>query len=86
MTPKKQSEVQNIGVEGQFRHPVSKRVITGVRMPTGLKFRPECVYMGKNDWVNCPQPFLDGKTVLQCPNTPWFITSPTKKGETSKSD
>ena len=73
--------------EGQFRHPVSKRVITGVRMPTGLKFRPDYLFIGEKDWAKCPKALVDGKTVLQCPNTLWVIPSPTpKKQERTRPD
>ena len=63
--------------EGQFRHPVSKKLIIGVRMDTGLKFKPNYLFVGRTDWAKCPKALVDGKTVLQCPNTLWIIPSST---------
>ena len=62
--------------EGQFRHPVSGRVITGVRMPTGVIFQRNYFYRGDKDWIPCPPQLADGKSKLGTLNTFWVMPSP----------
>ena len=59
--------------EGSFAHPVSKKVITGIRMMPGMIFKSEAVYLGTNDWVKCPSQLADGTTKLGTRDTLWVI-------------
>ncbi|MBI4155798.1 MAG: hypothetical protein HY507_01025 [Candidatus Zambryskibacteria bacterium] len=67
------SQVQPVQEEVSFAHPVSKRVVTGVRMVPGMTFKPEAVYLGTKDWMKCPPQLADGTTKLRSRDTLWII-------------
>ena len=76
---RKKAEDKTPSVEGIFRHPVSKRTITGVMMVAGMIWTKGDVWKGKEDWVPCPAQLLGQKKGWTNGNGLWIRKVEPKK-------